>query len=58
MNGETVAPHEKRYGTIQDGTRQKLSAGDIVRIPARIPHQVLLEGAHEFTYLVVKVKGY
>ena len=58
LNGETVAPHEKRYGTIQDGTRQKLSAGDIVRIPVRIPHQVLLEGAHEFTYLVVKVKGY
>jgi mannose-6-phosphate isomerase-like protein (cupin superfamily) len=58
LNGETVAPHERRNGTIQGGTRQKLSTGDIVRIPARIPHQVLLEGAHEFTYLVVKVKGY
>jgi mannose-6-phosphate isomerase-like protein (cupin superfamily) len=57
-NGETVAPHEKRNGTIQGGTRQKLSAGDVVRIPPRMPHQVLLEGAHEFTYLVVKVKGY
>jgi len=55
---ETVAPHEKRNGTIQGGTRQKLSAGDIVRIPARVPHQLLLEGAHEFTYFVVKVKGY
>ena len=58
LNGETVAPHEKRNGTIQGGTRQKLSAGDIVRIPARIPHQVLLDDAHEFTYFVVKVKGY
>jgi len=58
LNGETVAPHEKRNGTIQGGVRQKLSAGDIVRIPARTPHQVLLEGAHEFTYLVVKGKGY
>jgi mannose-6-phosphate isomerase-like protein (cupin superfamily) len=58
LNGEAVAPHEKRNGTIQGGTRQKLSAGDIVRIPARVPHQVLLEGAHEFTYFVVKVKGY
>jgi mannose-6-phosphate isomerase-like protein (cupin superfamily) len=57
-NGETVAPHEKRNGTIQGGARQKLSAGDVVRIPARVPHQILLDGAHEFTYLVVKGKGY
>jgi mannose-6-phosphate isomerase-like protein (cupin superfamily) len=58
LNGETVAPHEKRNGTIQGGVRQQLAAGDVVRIPPRVPHQVLLEGAHEFTYLVVKAKGY
>jgi mannose-6-phosphate isomerase-like protein (cupin superfamily) len=58
LNGETVAPHEKRNGTIQGGARQKLSAGDVVRIPARMPHQLLLDGAHEFTYFVIKVKGY
>jgi mannose-6-phosphate isomerase-like protein (cupin superfamily) len=58
LNGETVAPHEKRNGTIQGGARQKLSAGDVVRIPARVPHQLVLDGEHEFTYLVVKVKGY
>ena len=58
VNGETVAPHEKRNGTIQGGTRQKLSAGDVVRIPPHTPHQLLLDGAHEFTYFVVKVKGY
>ena len=58
LNGETVAPHEKRNGTIQGGARQKLSAGDVVRIPARVPHQVVLDGAREFTYFVIKVKGY
>jgi mannose-6-phosphate isomerase-like protein (cupin superfamily) len=59
LNGaETVAPHEKRNGTIQGGTRQKLAAGDIVRIPARVPHQLLLDGTKDFTYFVVKVKGY
>ncbi|HUC54597.1 MAG TPA: cupin domain-containing protein [Candidatus Cybelea sp.] len=58
LNGETVAPHEKRNGTIQGGTRQKLSAGDVVRIPAGMPHQFLLEGARDFTYFVIKVKGY
>ena len=58
LNGETVSPHEKRNGTIQGGVRRKLAAGDVVRIPPRIPHQVLLEGAHEFDYFVIKIKGY
>jgi len=57
-NEETTAPHEKRGGTIEGGTRQKLSVGDVVRIPANMPHQLLLDGAKEFTYFVVKIKGY
>ena len=42
LNGETVSPHEKRNGTIHGGVRKKLGAGDVVRIPPRVPHQVLL----------------
>ena len=58
LNGETVSPHEKRNGTIQGGARRKLAAGDVVRIPPRVPHQVVLEGALEFNYFVIKIKGY
>jgi len=58
LGGETVAPHEKRNGTIRGGTRVRLDPGDVVRIPPRVPHQLLLDGAHEFTYFVVKGKGY
>jgi mannose-6-phosphate isomerase-like protein (cupin superfamily) len=58
VNAETTAPHERRNGTIQGGTRQKLSPGDIVRIPANMPHQLVLDGAPEFTYFVIKIKGY
>jgi mannose-6-phosphate isomerase-like protein (cupin superfamily) len=58
LNAETVGPHEKRNGTIAGGAREKLSAGDIVRIPPRTPHQLLLDGSKEFDYVVVKVKGY
>lgn len=58
LNGETTAPHERRNGTIQGGTRVKLSAGDVVHIPANMPHQLVLDGAKEFTYFVVKIKGY
>lgn len=58
VNGETVAPHEKRNGTIQGGVRQKVAPGDLIRIPPKTPHQFLLDGAKEFTYIVIKVKGY
>lgn len=58
VGGETVEPHEKRNGSIQGGIRRKLAAGDVVRIPPKVPHQLLLDGAPNFTYFVVKVKGY
>lgn len=58
VGGELVELHEKRNGTIHGGIRRKLSAGDIVRIPPQVPHQILLDGSKEFTYFVIKVKGY
>ena len=58
VNGETTAPHEKRGGTIEGGVRQTLAAGDLVRIPARVPHQLLVEKGQVFNYFVVKIKGY
>lgn len=58
VGGETVEPHEKRNGKIEGGVRKQLSPGDVVRIPPRVPHQIVLEGSKEFTYFVVKVKGY
>jgi mannose-6-phosphate isomerase-like protein (cupin superfamily) len=58
VGAKDTEPHEKRNGTIQGGMRHKLSAGDIVRIPVKTPHQVLLDGSKEFTYFVIKIKGY
>jgi mannose-6-phosphate isomerase-like protein (cupin superfamily) len=55
---ETTEPHEMRNGTIHGGIRRKLVAGDVVRIAPKTPHQMLLDGAKEITYFVVKVKGY
>ena len=55
---ETTAPHELRGGTIQGGARIEISAGDVLRIPAKTPHQVLLGGSKEINYIVVKAKGY
>jgi mannose-6-phosphate isomerase-like protein (cupin superfamily) len=58
VGGQEVEPHEKRNGTIEGGVRRTLSAGDVIRIPAKVPHQILLDGSKGFTYFVVKVKGY
>ena len=55
-DGKTTAPGEIRGGTIEGGTRQKISAGDVVHIPSKTPHQLLLEPGAQFTYFVLKVK--
>jgi mannose-6-phosphate isomerase-like protein (cupin superfamily) len=55
-NGKTTAPNEIRGPSVEGGTRQKLSAGDIVHIPPKTAHQLVLEPGGEFTYFVMKVK--
>ncbi len=56
QNGKTTAPNEIRGPSIEGGSRQKLSAGDIVHIPPKTAHQLVLEPGAEFTYFVLKVK--
>jgi mannose-6-phosphate isomerase-like protein (cupin superfamily) len=56
QNGKTTAPGEMRAPSIEGGSRQKLSAGDIVHIPPKTAHQVLLDSGRQFNYFVVKVK--
>jgi mannose-6-phosphate isomerase-like protein (cupin superfamily) len=43
--------------TIQNGTTQPLAKGDIVHIPAGVPHQILLAPGDTLSYFVVKVKN-
>jgi len=53
--GRTTAPDEIRGPSIEGGEKRKLSAGDIVHITNKVPHQLLLEPGKEFTYAVVKI---
>ena len=55
-NGKTTAPGEIRGPSIDGGAKQKVSAGDVVHIPTKTPHQLLLEPGTQFTYFVLKVK--
>ena len=51
----TTAPGEVRGSSIEGGREMKVAVGDIVHIPAKVPHQLLVEAGEQFTYFVVKV---
>jgi len=42
---------------IEGGVRRKLVRGDVVRVPPRVPNQILLDGSQGFRYFVIKAKG-
>lgn len=54
--GRITAPNEVRGPKIEGGERRKLVAGDVVHIPVKAPHQLLVENGKQFTYFVIKVK--
>ena len=51
----TSSPGEWRGGTIRNGTEAEIKPGDVVVIPAGIPHQLLLPPGESFYYFVFKV---
>lgn len=56
VNPRTVEPNETRGDSIKEGEKRRLTPGDIVHIPAKMPHQLLVEKGKVFTYFVIKVK--
>jgi uncharacterized RmlC-like cupin family protein len=54
LNGKTTAANEIRGTSIEGGERQALKAGDIVHVPAKTPHQVLLDPGQTLDYVVLK----
>jgi len=57
LGGRTTAPGEIRGTSIRGGRKAPLGAGDIVSIPARTPHQVLVKPGGKITYLIVKINA-
>src|SRR5260370_1160567 len=55
LNGKTTAPNEIRGTSIEGRERQSLNAGDVVHLPAKTPHQVLLDSGQTLDYIVLKV---
>jgi mannose-6-phosphate isomerase-like protein (cupin superfamily) len=50
-----TSPGEWRGGTIRGGTQSEVRPGDIVVIPAGIPHQFVLNAGERVAYLSFKV---
>jgi len=55
VGGKTTAPGEMRGASIQGGTEAKLGPGDVLHIPARVPHQMMLAPGTQVTYFVTKI---
>jgi mannose-6-phosphate isomerase-like protein (cupin superfamily) len=56
QDGKTVSPGEIRGKSVLNGVETTLNQGDIVHIPATVPHQLLLPEGGTFLYFVIKVK--
>lgn len=49
-------PGEVRGSSVDGGSRQDVRAGDVVHIPAGMPHQMLVPEGNTVTYFVVKIQ--
>ncbi len=56
VGGKTTEAGELRGDSIEGGKETKLAKGDIVHVPANIPHQLVLAKGATFQYFIVKVQ--
>lgn len=55
--GSTLrAPGERRGGTFTKNYQIVVKPGDVVRIPAAVPHAFIVNGSEPLEYLVIKVR--
>jgi len=55
VDPKTIAPHEIRGASVRGGEQKSLGPGDVVYIPAGVPHQLIVGTGKQFTYFVVKI---
>jgi mannose-6-phosphate isomerase-like protein (cupin superfamily) len=60
--GKIVAPHTQKPGeirgtSISGGEQHPVAQGDVIHIPAGVPHQLIIPKGTPFTYFVIKVTG-
>jgi mannose-6-phosphate isomerase-like protein (cupin superfamily) len=55
-DAKTASPGEYRGSAVENGTKETVSAGDVIHIPATLPHQLLIADGDRFVYFVLKIK--
>jgi mannose-6-phosphate isomerase-like protein (cupin superfamily) len=55
VDGNVTQPGEMRGSSIRGGTEVTLGPGDVLHIPAKVPHQMKLAPGKQVTYFVAKV---
>jgi mannose-6-phosphate isomerase-like protein (cupin superfamily) len=55
-NSHATTPGEVRGASIDGGGRQAISAGDIVHVPSKTPHQIVLDKGQQLNYFTMKIK--
>jgi len=56
VEARATAPGEIRGASVKGGCRQEVKAGDVVHIPAGMPHQMLVPDGETVTYFVMKIE--
>ena len=55
VGAQNTSPTEVRGTSIRNGIERKVSAGDVINMPAGLPHQFLLEPGKQITYIDVVI---
>jgi mannose-6-phosphate isomerase-like protein (cupin superfamily) len=55
VDARRTSPTEVRGSSIRNGIERKVSAGDIINMPAGLPHQFILEPGKQISYIDVVV---
>ena len=55
VNPHTTAPGEIRGSTSTGGVRRQIRAGDVVEVPAGMPHQFLIPKGQQITFFTMKI---
>lgn len=56
VDPKTGADGEIKGSKVQNGASQVISAGDVVHIPAGVPHQLMLAPGETYSAIVIKVR--
>jgi mannose-6-phosphate isomerase-like protein (cupin superfamily) len=56
VDPKSTGPGETLGASVKGGTSRQVKAGDVVHIPAGMPHQMLVPAGETVTYFVMKVE--